>query len=695
MGELIRWEAAAKPLPFSGERLTGAVAGHQVEIEHYHRYLLARDFCRDRDVLDVASGEGYGTALLAQVARSAIGIEIDAAAVAVARSEFRQPHLRYEQGDARALPLADGSVDVAVSFETLEHILEHETFIGELHRVLRPGGLLIMSSPDRDIYSSPGTPPNPYHVLELTKAEFEALLHRHFKHANLAVQRAIIGSLTLSSAQDIAPRVFDRRGATHVEASNHLSRAPYIIALASDGDLPPLPNSVYVHRSDLDTEMDLRVRAETQAHDIEAQGVAAERRAAEATQLAQAAASRLEEAERLLAEARQRAATDRDELVARHQTTLAERDKQLAALQAALVRQGDEIGALRAATARSEQRLQAVLSSTSWRLTKFPRRLGSRYPRLARTLGRAVKLAWRTVTLQHLGRWRAWQTMRRRRLEPATHPTSDSPKTTIQPEPRHALRDIDPAAANWFFIGDTLEWLQAHESLTGVGKVTVELFFASLDADTASDLPCVLSDDGGTLVAISPWETISILAEKVGRHPSQARSGGTGLAPRRGDHVLFTGVVWTRNYRDLFGRLSEDGIRFSVLVHDIIPIELPQLVGHRNYEIFADWLATVVARAHVVFVSSAIVKDQILRWAILSGISVNASIVPIRFGSAAVEPAIPPENLKAKAATSRVRLSSFVLSVCSRISNVNPLRRTRSSASMSPACSPFGRLDSL
>jgi protein-L-isoaspartate O-methyltransferase len=90
MGELIRREAAIARQPFSGERLTAAISG-QVEIEHYHRYLLAWELCRGRDVLDVASGEGYGAALLAQAARTAIGIEIDATAVTTARAEFRRP----------------------------------------------------------------------------------------------------------------------------------------------------------------------------------------------------------------------------------------------------------------------------------------------------------------------------------------------------------------------------------------------------------------------------------------------------------------------------------------------------------------------------------------------------------------------------------------------------------------------------
>ena len=104
-------------------------------------------------MLDVASGEGYGTALLAQVAGSAVGVEIDPDTVTAARAEFQRPNLRYEQGDARALPVPDDSIDVVVSFETLEHLAEHDVFLSELRRVLRLDGLLIISTPDRDAYS--------------------------------------------------------------------------------------------------------------------------------------------------------------------------------------------------------------------------------------------------------------------------------------------------------------------------------------------------------------------------------------------------------------------------------------------------------------------------------------------------------------------------------------------------------------
>ena len=298
MGELIRREAAAAPSAFRGERLTSAVSG-QVAIEHYHRYLLARDLCRGRDVLDVAAGEGYGTALLAQVAASAVGIEIDAESVAAARVEFARPNLRFEQGDARSLPLGDASVDVAVSFETLEHLAEQHEFLSELRRVLRPGGLLVMSTPDRDIYSPLGTAPNPFHVLELSRDEFGALLDRHFVHVAFAIQRPMIGSVILHA--DAAPlRTFENRSDTVIEASDGLARGPYLLALASDSPLPALPNSVFIHRSDLDTDPAAR-------RDAELGRLAAEQAIAVATERAQDAEARLAQVGQLLGEAEARA----------------------------------------------------------------------------------------------------------------------------------------------------------------------------------------------------------------------------------------------------------------------------------------------------------------------------------------------------------------------------------------------------
>lgn len=235
---------AAEDLPFDGERLTGAVGG-QVELEHLHRYSLARDLCIGRDVLDVGSGEGYGAAILAGVARQVTGVELDAAAVQHAQRHHARPNLRFLQGDALALPLQQHAVDVVVCFEVLEHLTGQEALLAEIRRVLRPGGLLVISTPDRLVYSAPGREPNPHHLRELTEAEFDALLRQAFGQVALLRQRAAVGSL-IAGEGPARWRSFERRRADRIEASDGLARADYLIALASDHALPPFGSSACV-----------------------------------------------------------------------------------------------------------------------------------------------------------------------------------------------------------------------------------------------------------------------------------------------------------------------------------------------------------------------------------------------------------------------------------------------------------------
>src|ERR1700756_2540753 len=120
MGEIFVRPRPAQPMTFTGERLTSDLAG-ETPIEHWHRYLLARELVRDRDVLDIACGEGYGSALLAQTARQVVGVDISAAVIAHAPDAYPGDNLRSLEGSALAIPLEDASVDVVVSFETVEH----------------------------------------------------------------------------------------------------------------------------------------------------------------------------------------------------------------------------------------------------------------------------------------------------------------------------------------------------------------------------------------------------------------------------------------------------------------------------------------------------------------------------------------------------------------------------------------------
>lgn len=264
MGEIFQLARAAQPLEFTGERLTSS-AGGQIEIEHLHRYFLAREFCRGKDVLDVASGEGYGSALLGQVARSVVGVEIAPEVVFHAASAYRYPNLRFLAGDARNLPLRGAAVDVVVSFETIEHFLEHDRFLQEVRRVLRPGGLLIVSSPDRDTYSPSGTSANPYHPRELSKAEFLSLLGGAFTHVACLTQRPMMGSAMLLEGASGGPALtFERRGAHHFETNTGLLSGVYVVALASDQPISPPLVSFHIemtHFGMILQELDARTRA--------------------------------------------------------------------------------------------------------------------------------------------------------------------------------------------------------------------------------------------------------------------------------------------------------------------------------------------------------------------------------------------------------------------------------------------------
>jgi SAM-dependent methyltransferase len=141
--------------------------------EVVYRRLLER--CEDHDVLEAGCGEGYGADLIAGVARQVIGLDYDETAVAHVRARYPRVDMRH--GNLAELPLPAASVDVVVNFQVIEHLWDQGQFVAECHRVLRPGGVLLMSTPNR-ITFSPGldTPVNPFHTRELNAAELTELL---------------------------------------------------------------------------------------------------------------------------------------------------------------------------------------------------------------------------------------------------------------------------------------------------------------------------------------------------------------------------------------------------------------------------------------------------------------------------------------------------------------------------------------
>ncbi|MGY4103307.1 class I SAM-dependent methyltransferase [Nocardia sp. R16R-3T] len=169
-------ESAVQPLPLTGERTVPGITEENYWFRR-HEIVYARllERCAGKTVLEAGSGEGYGANMIADVAIEVIGLDYDANAVEHVRTRY--PRVEIIQGNLAALPLADDSVDVVVNFQVIEHLWDQSQFIRECLRVLRPGGELLISTPNR-ITFSPGrdTPLNPFHTRELNADELTGLL---------------------------------------------------------------------------------------------------------------------------------------------------------------------------------------------------------------------------------------------------------------------------------------------------------------------------------------------------------------------------------------------------------------------------------------------------------------------------------------------------------------------------------------
>lgn len=154
---------------------------------HRRRYEFAIPYCAGHDVLDAGCGVGYGSAVLAARARRVVGVDRDRGAIEYARRRYGAANLEFEVGDLLRLPLPDESFDAVCSFETIEHVADQERFLAELCRVLRPGGTCLLSTPH--VARTTAAPDNPFHTVELSRADFEALLRRFFDDVDLYGQR--------------------------------------------------------------------------------------------------------------------------------------------------------------------------------------------------------------------------------------------------------------------------------------------------------------------------------------------------------------------------------------------------------------------------------------------------------------------------------------------------------------------------
>ncbi|HWT15794.1 MAG TPA: class I SAM-dependent methyltransferase [Patescibacteria group bacterium] len=230
-------------LPFTGERFTPECV-REIWYEHVHRYALARPLAAGKRVLDIACGEGYGSAIVAPVARAVTGIDVSRDAIAHARARYGLlPNVDFREADATRFDPGAERFDLALSFETLEHVEAQDELVGGIAAALADGGCALISSPDKAVYSDAIGYRNEFHVRELYRDELLALLSRHFRCVRLYGQRLFFHSTIWALDGPRAPAAMQTAHADGRYDNEACAPPTYFIAACAqrEADLPVLP----------------------------------------------------------------------------------------------------------------------------------------------------------------------------------------------------------------------------------------------------------------------------------------------------------------------------------------------------------------------------------------------------------------------------------------------------------------------
>jgi ubiquinone/menaquinone biosynthesis C-methylase UbiE len=228
---------------FTGERVIPGQVNEELWAEHVARYAFATRFAHGRRVLDLGCGTGYGTADLARVASTALGVDLAPEAINYGVLHF--PSARFLQCSANAVPFPPASFDLVTAFEVIEHLSDWRTLLAEARRVLGTTGLLIVSTPNKRYYAETRAKsgPNPFHAHEFEFGEFRAALSEYFPHVQILFQDRVE-----------AFAFYDGTQTTHVQAdlarpSGDPETANFFIGVCSGASLPDLPSFLYAPRA--------------------------------------------------------------------------------------------------------------------------------------------------------------------------------------------------------------------------------------------------------------------------------------------------------------------------------------------------------------------------------------------------------------------------------------------------------------
>jgi len=238
-------------MKYTGERYLPWEKNAQASYEHYHRYIVAASFTKGKRVLDLASGEGYGTALLAVEAAEVTGVDIDPQAIAYASSQYIRSNLKFVQGSILDVPIKGQVFDVITCFEAIEHVDEQEKVLDDALRLLSDDGILIISTPNKLVFTDEADAPWPWHVKEFYYSEFQEFLKKKFIDVIFLGQRVINGSaiwpldISVERQNHVLDEILVQNQGVGIEIVDVSRQKPmFFLAIAAKHNLDTLRNQL-------------------------------------------------------------------------------------------------------------------------------------------------------------------------------------------------------------------------------------------------------------------------------------------------------------------------------------------------------------------------------------------------------------------------------------------------------------------
>ncbi|MEM7482303.1 MAG: glycosyltransferase [Acidobacteriota bacterium] len=248
-------------LEFTGERVVPGKLDGELLLEHVSRYGFAARLVRDLEVLDFGCGTGFGSSMLRQGgARRVVGSDVSAASILFARSRYECPGVSFCVTDCEMAGLAPDSFDAVVSFELIERLASYRRFLRETKRLLRPGGLFVVSTPNTRLNRrEPGVEPNPFHTHGFTPDELRQVLGEDFAQVELFSQSPTEGAYRRCAAPTISSQRWSARSvgpptSFRLAGNGAADESPYLLALCSDeqGDVASIVGEDSFHVSETD-----------------------------------------------------------------------------------------------------------------------------------------------------------------------------------------------------------------------------------------------------------------------------------------------------------------------------------------------------------------------------------------------------------------------------------------------------------